>query len=121
AAISSLILAQSHSVDLSMYLGVFLLGYAVFLFFNPSIHLKKNWSTIGLSGIITGFIAGIFGIVGAIRSSFLVSFNLDKKSFVGTSGMISFLINATRIITYLLGGMALSRQGLIWLPFLIGI
>lgn len=118
-AISSFILVSYQIPNLSMALGIFLLLYAAILLLNPEIRLKRNWINVSMSGITTGFIAGIFGIVGAIRSMFLLSFDLDKESFVGTSGAISFLINSTRLIVYLLGGIILYRDALFILPFLI--
>ena len=118
-AISSFILVSYQVPKLSMLLGIFLLVYAALLLLNPEIRLQRNWATVSMSGIVTGFIAGIFGIVGAIRSMFLLSFDLNKESFVGTSGAISFVIKSTRLIVYLLGGIILYQEALFILPFLI--
>jgi uncharacterized protein len=120
SVVSSLILVRWQAIDFSVLLGVFLLAYAAILFFKPTIRIKKTWFTISMTGIITGFIDGIFGIVGAVRTMFLVPFNLDKESFAGTSGMISALVNSARIIAYIMGGITLTHQELVLLPFLIG-
>ncbi len=121
ALVSSLFVAWWHAFDLSVVFGVFLLIYALLLLWNPHIQLPKNWLTLGSAGLITGFIAGIFGIVGAIRSLFLISFKISKQEYVGTSGLLSGVVNVTRIIAYSVGGMILARQELLLLPFLIGI
>jgi len=119
ASIVSALIFVYWSIDLSPLLGFFLLAYASFLVFNPKFSFKKEWFTIFTTGLITGFVAGIFGIVGAIRSMFLLSFDLDKQSFIATSALISFLINSIRLVTYLSGGLTLTHQALFLLPFLI--
>jgi len=120
AAVSSYILATYQLPNLPMIFGVFLLLYAAVLLFNPHIRIKINWITITISGIFSGFIAGIFGIFGTMRSTFLLSFNSDKKSFAGTSGAISCLVNGARLVVYLYGGITLTNNAFLVLPFLLG-
>lgn len=117
--VSSLLLIHWQGFDLWILLGIFLIIYALILFFNPQIHLKDNWKNIIISGLITGFVSGFFGIVGVIKSSFLLSFTKTKQAFVSTSAFISFLINSVRIITYLWGGLELSRTSLNLVPLLL--
>lgn len=116
--ISSLLFIYWYK-DFSFILGIFLLGYAVILFFRPQFKLKRNWFVISISGLITGLTAGFFGIVGAIRSMFLLSFGIDKQAFIATSALISFLINSARFATYMAGGISLNQQLVYFLPFLI--
>lgn len=121
SVVSALMLVKWQAIDLSLLLGIFLLVYGIILFVEPTIRIKKNWFTISVSGLVTGFIDGIFGIVGAVRTMFLVPFNLDKESFTGTSGAISALVNGVRIIVYTAGGILLTQTELILLPILIAI
>lgn len=55
-------------------------------------------------GAITGFFAGIFGIGGEINAVALNAFNLEKAVYIATAGAISFMIDSTRIATYIKGG-----------------
>ena len=58
---------------------------------------------------MSGFFAGIFGVGGAIRSTFLSAFNLKKAVYIFTAGAIAFVIDTTRIATYLTGGTKLQH------------
>jgi len=82
-------------------LGVFLIGYAFFTLFKSTFSVRENKAHAFLGGSLSGFLAGLIGMGGAIRSSFLVAFNLPKEVYVGTSAMIAVVIDLTRIPTYL--------------------
>jgi uncharacterized protein len=61
----------------------------------------SRWRTIWT------FSSGIFGVGGAIRSTFLSAYNLDKSVFLFTSGAIGFLIDSSRLVGYFTGGIRL--------------
>ncbi len=90
-------------------LGAFMLVYIIFLIFKPEFKVPKNNMTGITGGGLSGFFAGIFGVGGAIRTLFLSAFNLQKAIFVATTGAIAFLIDATRITTYLINGVRLEE------------
>jgi len=89
-------------------LGLFLVLYVAFLFLKPSWKIKASSSSALLGGTLSGFFSGVFGVGGAVRSSFLTAFNLDKSVFLFTSGVIGLLIDSARIIQYLLSGITLG-------------
>jgi len=60
------------------------------------------------SGALTGFFAGIFGIGGEINAVALSAFNLEKAVYIATAGAIAFMIDSTRIATYIEGGIRLD-------------
>jgi hypothetical protein len=64
-------------------------------------------------GTLSGFLAGIFGVGGAVRSAFLTAFDLPKAVYLATAGAIALLIDSTRLITYLTGGAKL-QPNLLW-------
>lgn len=100
-------------------LGIFLIVFAVYSLFKPRLALKKAvWSAV-LGGSISGFFAGLIGMGGAIRGAFLISFDLAKEIYVGTSAMIAMVIDLTRIPTYLATGAVGSDEYFILLPFLL--
>ncbi|MDY0128975.1 MAG: sulfite exporter TauE/SafE family protein [Methanosarcina vacuolata] len=104
---SSLSLRISREI-LSRALGVFLIAYVIFIIFNRTFKLSQKLSVAISSGTLTGFFAGIFGIGGEINAVALSAFNLEKAVYVATAGAIAFMIDSTRIATYIQGGTRLD-------------
>lgn len=104
---SSLSLRISRDI-LSRALGIFLIAYVLFIIFNQAFKLSQKLSVAVSSGALTGFFAGIFGIGGEINAVSLSAFNLKKAVYVATAGAISFMIDSTRIATYIQGGTRLD-------------
>ena len=94
-------------------MGIILLIYTAIIFVNSNFKIPKNNFNAGLGGMLSGLIAGIFGIGGPIRAAFLSSFKLPKETFLFTSGAIAIFIDPIRITTYHLGGIKLSND-LFW-------
>ena len=94
-------------------LGVFLVAYVIFLFAKPTFKIPKNTISAVSGGAASGFFASLFGVGGAIRSVFLTAFNLPKSVYIMTAGAIAFVIDTTRITTYLLNNIRLDQQ-LLW-------
>jgi len=111
-----------NRVDVHMLkkaVAVFLLLFAVYSLVRPRFQIPKaKWSAI-LGGGLSGFLAGLIGLGGAIRSSFLIAFSLPKEVYIGTSAMIAFVIDLTRIPTYLIGGSVQDNSYFHLLPFLL--
>ena len=95
-------------VILKRILGFFLLSYVIFIIMKRNWKLSGSLSSAGMGGTLSGLFAGIFGVGGAVRSAFLSAFDLDKKTFVFTSGIIAFIIDITRLTTYFGEGTRLS-------------
>jgi len=89
-------------------LGLFLVGYVVFLWLNRNWKIKPSNTTALLGGSLSGFFAAIFGVGGAIRGMFLSAFNLNKSVYIFTSGAIGFLIDSSRLTQYWLGGTKIA-------------
>jgi uncharacterized membrane protein YfcA len=104
---SSLSLRISREI-LSRALGIFLIAYVLFIIFNRTFKLSQKLSVAVSSGALTGFFAGIFGIGGEINAVALSVFNLEKAVYVATAGAISLMIDSTRIVTYISGGIRLE-------------
>lgn len=94
-------------------LGGFLLAYVVFLFARQSFELPATTAVAGLGGAASGFMAGIFGVGGAVRGAFLAAFDLDKAVYIATSGAIAIVIDSVRIGEYVHGGTRLAPE-LLW-------
>lgn len=88
-------------------LGGFFVLYVFYLIFNPVFRLPQSLATAAGGGTLSGFMAGIFGVGGAVRSAFLTVFDLPKAVYIATTGAIAFLIDCSRLITYFSGGILL--------------
>jgi uncharacterized membrane protein YfcA len=100
-------------------LGVFLIIYAVSSLIRPRLSVKKSkWMAI-TGGSLSGLLAGLIGLGGAIRGAFLVTFNLAKEIYVGTSAAIATVIDLSRIPTYIFTRTARIEGYSILLLFLI--
>lgn len=82
-------------------LGIFLICYALFTLVKPKLTMKQNKTNAFIGGSLSGFLAGLIGMGGAVRSSFLIAFNLLKEVYVATSAIIAVVIDLTRIPTYI--------------------
>lgn len=98
---------------LSRILGIFLIGYVIYLFVQSSFQIKPTIFTGACGGALSGFLAGIFGMGGAVRSMFLTAFNLPKEVYIATAGAIALVIDSTRLTTYALNGTRLEHT-LLW-------
>ncbi len=85
---------------LTKLIAVFLLAYSIFLLINPQFQISFNKRTGIIGGALSGFIAGIFGMGGAIRSAFLTAFNLPKEIYLANSALLLAIIDTSRLLTY---------------------
>lgn len=98
-------------------LGIFLLVYAGYVFFNSHTKLKQTKLAMSLGGAASGFIAGLIGTGGAIRAAFLTAFGLPKMKYIATSAAIALAVDFTRVPVYISQGFLPAE--LVWfLPIL---
>lgn len=69
-------------VLMQKFISVFLFLYAAYLLLKPSFEVQYDMPTASAAGAISGFVAGIFGMGGAIRGAFLTAFNLPKDVYL---------------------------------------
>lgn len=93
---------------LSRALGGFLIIYVLFILVNPRFRLQQRTFIASAGGASYGFLAGIFGIGGAVRGVFLSAFDLQKAVYIATSRAIALVIDSARIATYYTGGTRLE-------------
>jgi len=119
-AFTGAFLISISPVDIiSRVLAAFLIIYAIYSFLKPKFSLKKSKITAVIGGSLSGLLAGLIGLGGAVRGAFLVAFNLAKETYVGTSAMIGTVIDLTRIPTYIVTKLAQDTSFYILIPFLI--
>ena len=100
-------------------LALFLVLFSAYSLAQPKFTVKETRFNAALGGGLSGLLAGLIGLGGAIRSSFLIAFNLPKEAYVATSAMIAFVIDITRIPTYLITKIVQDTSYYILLPFLL--
>ena len=64
---------------------IFLIVFSLYSLLNPKFALKKTRTNAVVGGSTSGLLAGLMGLGGAIRSTFLISFNLPNLSCSGFS------------------------------------
>lgn len=100
-------------------LGAFLICYALYLLVNKSYKIKASLVAGACGGALSGFLAGMFGIGGAVRGLFLTAFDLPKEVYIATAGAIALAIDTTRLATYVSEGVRLENLLLWGLPVFI--
>jgi len=58
---------------------------------NTKLNFKHSWLPIG--GLISGFFGGLSGHQGALRTAFLIKYDLKKEVFIGTGVVIATMID----------------------------
>ncbi|MBI4399197.1 sulfite exporter TauE/SafE family protein [Candidatus Micrarchaeota archaeon] len=103
---------------LKMILGLFLIVYSIQSLKFQEIRLKPTIETAILGGGISGFLAGLIGTGGAIRGTFLNSFNLPKTNYIATAAFIAILVDSTRLPLYIANGF-FDPKYYVYVPFLL--
>lgn len=62
------------------------------------LNFDKKYLTVG--GFLSGFLGGLAGLQGVMRSAFLVRVGLSKESFIATGVVIACLIDISRLGVY---------------------
>ena len=93
--------AQLPSSMVKLAFGAFLLLYVALSSDSVSRwQLPSKPATLVGGGILSGFVAGLIGTGGAIRSACLLVFGLPKEAYIGTSAAIALMVDATRLPVY---------------------
>ncbi len=108
--LGSLLVMPEQSVLLSALFGLLLVGLVIVLWYKPDFSLHADWKNNVSGGLLSGFLAGIFGIRGPIHVFFLSLFDIQKATLIATTGIISLLLDSVRLITYWMRGLALDSH-----------
>lgn len=100
-------------------LAIFLIIFSIYSFIKPKFSLRATKANAMVGGSFSGFLAGLIGLGGAIRSTFLIAFNLPKEIYIATSAMVAFVIDLTRIPTYLFTKVIQDKSYYLLLPFMV--
>lgn len=64
-----------------------------------TLKIPQKWDWVG--GLASGFLGGLVGNQGAIRSAYLLGYDMKKETFVATAALISAIVDITRIPIYI--------------------
>ena len=62
--------------------------------------LQFGKDKLPIGGFFSGFFGGLTGMQGALRSAFLIKAGLSKEAFLGTTVVVSSLVDVTRLSVY---------------------
>lgn len=85
---------------LKIIIGFLLIFFALWEMIPALNHLNFDKKYLTVGGILSGFLGGLAGLQGVMRSAFLVRVGLSKESFIATSVVIACLIDISRLSVY---------------------
>jgi len=101
AFIGAFLQGKMDSYIVKVLLGVVLifLGLKEATGFGEKVRLPRKIDFIG--GFLSGLLGGFVGNQGAIRSAYLLNYNISKETFVATAAIIASVVDVTRIPVYI--------------------
>jgi len=119
-AFTGALLASIAPVEvIKKVLAGFLMLFSVYSLITPKFAVKASKIKAAVGGSCSGLLAGLIGLGGAIRAAFLVAFDLPKEIYIATSAMIAFVIDLTRIPTYIFTKTIQNEAYYFLLPFMV--
>jgi len=100
AFVGAMLVSRVPVDSLRTWVAIFIIVFALYSFIKPYFRLPETNLTAIIGGSLSGFMAGLIGLGGAIRSTFLIAFELPKEAYVGTAALIALVIDLTRVPTY---------------------
>ncbi len=91
-------------------ISILLLFFSVFDLIPRLRDLQFSKDKLPIGGVLSGFFGGLSGNQGALRSAFLIKAGLTKEAFIGTSVVVSSLVDFSRLGVY---ATRLSKSGLL--------
>jgi len=82
-------------------MGIFCILFIIFRLTGFSPKVSTTNTAIATSGAINGFVGGMIGNSSLMRMPVLLSMGVSKEIFVGTSAMVSFLMNIGKLTAYI--------------------
>ena len=101
ALLGSMLQGSFQTSWVRIALAVFLIasGASEFLPQGSMARIPQKYDILG--GFFSGLMGGLIGNQGAIRSAYLLKYNLAKETFIATATSIAILIDLTRIPVYI--------------------
>ncbi|MFQ5862644.1 MAG: sulfite exporter TauE/SafE family protein [Candidatus Brocadiales bacterium] len=108
------------SDTLRFVFGIFLVLFVLSSFFSPKVTLNPSNAVAVCGGLTSGFVSGLLGTGGAIRTVFLQIFGLDRDAYIATNAGLALMADLVRIPVYLTtGAVNPHREDVMLIPLLI--
>ncbi len=92
---------RTHSIEIvKLVIAALMMFFAVMEMFPAFQPFPINNKMLYVGGIISGFFGGLSGNQGALRSAFLIRYNLAKEQFLATGVVIACFVDVTRLSLY---------------------
>lgn len=104
---------QAIITPIKLVMAAVIMTFALFDLIPSLKKLKFNQRYLVAGGMLSGFFGGLSGHQGALRSAFLVKTDISTESFVGTNAVIGFMVDISRIVTYLIVFLQSETEGVI--------
>ena len=101
----ALMVASVPLRSLQQIFGGFLILYVAARLTTPRVRLPQRLGITLLQGTASGFLSGLLGTGGAIRSAALMTMHLEKDIYLAASAAIACLNDLTRLPVYLATGI----------------
>lgn len=105
---------DSSAVKILLGIALMFLGLKDVSGFGEKLRLPQKIDFIG--GFLSGLLGGFVGNQGAVRSAYLLNYNIPKETFVATAAVIASVVDVTRIPVYIFSNKeTLADNGLLLL------
>lgn len=83
-----------------LIISILLFVFALIDLFPQTKNIQFDKNKLPIGGVLSGFFGGLSGNQGALRSAFLIKAGMTKEAFIGTSVIVSSLVDFSRIGVY---------------------
>lgn len=92
---------QKHEIYLiPLLVGLLIIGFAFWDLLPGISNITFDRKYLALGGFLSGFLGGLSGIQGALRSAFLIKAGLQKEAFIGTGTVAAVIVDISRLLIY---------------------
>lgn len=116
--IGASLVGTTNESALRLVMGLVLVVYSGLGLMKHKLEFKPSSMNSVIGGSIYGFLSGLVGTGGPLRGAILIGFGLERELYIASSGVISLMIDLTRIPVYLWKGF-LKPEYYLYLPFLL--
>ena len=111
--------ASASNPILTMVFGVVLIFVAVSELSGLARRMRFHGAVVWIAGALSGFLGGLVGNQGGIRSGALLGFDLPKRAFVATATATGVIVDVARMPVYLATQQV--QLATLWVPICIAI
>ncbi|MBI4547454.1 MAG: sulfite exporter TauE/SafE family protein [Ignavibacteriae bacterium] len=101
AVVGAFLQVYLYSGVLKIILGVVLIALGISEYAPKSMNIRFPQKVDYAGGFLSGLLGGLVGNQGAIRSAYLLNYQISKETFIATATVIALTIDVTRIPVYI--------------------